>query len=205
MPDPTPPAYLRPYLSAVDRYGAGFGSLLWASPRTQAVRFRALLAAADVRGRVVLDVGCGRGDLFDHMLRDRVYPKRYVGFDAVEPLVAAAEAKGRAGCTFVRGDFVADPDALAAVGADVVLVSGSFNTLDEAGFYAAVTAAYAAAGRSLAFNFLSSTRLSGAPHLTWHAPQTVLAFARSLSPHVHLWDDYLPGDATLLIARPSDK
>ena len=195
------PAYLKPYLSAAERYGAGFGSLLWASPRTQAVRFKALMAAVDVAGRTVLDVGCGRADLFDYMVKQQVYPKRYVGFEAVETLAAAAEAKGRPGSTIVRGDFVRDPAALAAVGADVVLISGSLNTLDEPTFRATVRAAFAAAGQALAFNFLGSPALAGQPHLTWHDPATVVAAAAELSPSVRLWDEYLPGDATVLIRR----
>ena len=35
------PSYLLPYLTAASKYGSGFGTLLWASPKTQAVRFRA--------------------------------------------------------------------------------------------------------------------------------------------------------------------
>ncbi len=127
-------------------------------------------------GRTVLDVGCGRADLFDYMVRERTYPERYVGFEAVETLAWAAEAKGRPGATIVRGDFVRDPAALAAVGADVVLVSGSLNTLAAADFRPALRAAFAAAGQVLAFNFLCSTRLSSSPHLTWHDPAAVLAF-----------------------------
>ena len=202
MSDPTAPEYLRPYLSAAERYGAGFGSLLWASPKTQAVRFKALLDAIDVTGQTVLDVGCGRADLFDYMVRQRVYPKRDVGFEAVETLAAAAEAKGRPGATIVRGDFVRDPAALAAVGADVVLISGSLNTLAAEEFRPAVRAAFAAAGQVLVFNFLCSTRLSASPHLTWHDPAAVLAFcAAELSADVRMWDAYLPGDATVRVRR----
>ena len=62
MRDPNPdPPYLAPYLRAAERHGAGFDTLLWASPRTQEVRFDALRRAAPVGGRTVLDVGCGRG------------------------------------------------------------------------------------------------------------------------------------------------
>ena len=42
MPDATDdPPYLAPYLRAAERHGAAFDALLWASPRTQEVRFDA--------------------------------------------------------------------------------------------------------------------------------------------------------------------
>src|SRR2546423_362515 len=103
------PDYLQPYLNATRRYGAGFGSLLWASPRTQAVRFQTLLRAVDVTDLTVLDVGCGRGDLLVYMLNRGIYPRSYIGLEAVEALAGAAEAKRLPNCRIVRGDFVHDP------------------------------------------------------------------------------------------------
>ena len=198
-PTAAEPPYLRPYLEAARRYGGGFGSLLWASPRTQAVRFDALVRAATggaIRGRRVLDVGCGRADLLDHLRRRDVVPKRYVGIEAVDALADAAERKG---ATVVRGDFVRRPELLRSAEADVVLVSGSLNTMDAGTFERCVAAAFDAAGTVLAFNFLCSTRLAGASHLTWHSAADVRAMAERLSPRVAIADDYLAGDATCAI------
>ena len=62
-----PAPYLSPYLRAATLYGDGFGSLLWASPETQAVRFDAIQRLGDLGGKSVLDVGCGRADLYDFL------------------------------------------------------------------------------------------------------------------------------------------
>src|SRR5215213_2125323 len=75
----TAPAYLSPYLKAASRHGAGFSSLLWASPQTQAVRFAALTRIVDLNGKSLLDVGCGRADLLDFLLAQNVRPAHYVG------------------------------------------------------------------------------------------------------------------------------
>jgi len=201
MSEAEPPAYLKPYLAAARRYGAGFGSLLWASPRTQAARFDTLVRAATgraIRGHRVLDVGCGRADLLDHLRRRDVRPASYVGIEAVDELATAAEQKG---ATIVRGDFVRQPELLRAAGADVVLVSGALNTMDAESFYRCVTAAFEAAGNVLAFNFLAGPTLAAADHLTWHRPADVRAFAASLSHDVGFWDDYLPGDATVAVRK----
>ncbi len=203
MTDESEPAYLKPYLAAARRFGSGFGSLLWASPRTQALRFDALIRAAGadaLRGRRVLDVGCGRADLLDHLHRRRVDPGRYVGIEAVEDLAAAVERKPAA--AVVRGDFVRRPELMAAAGADAVLISGALNTMDAGDFYRSVRSAFEASGVVLAFNFLSSPALAAAAHLTWHRPADVRAFAATLSPDVGYWDDYLNGDATVAVRRP---
>ena len=202
MTDADAPPYLRPYLVAAARYGAGFGSLLWASPKTQAARFDALIRAATgaaIRGRRVLDVGCGRADLLDHLRRRDVRPASYLGIEAVDDLAAAAERKPDA--VVVRGDFVRRPDLMRAAGADVVLISGSLNTMDAESFYRSVAAAFDAADDRLAFNFLAGPTLAAASHLTWHRPADVRAFAATLSTDVGYWDDYLTGDATVCIRK----
>src|SRR5262249_20899589 len=140
------PEYLQPYLDASRRYGAGFGSLLWASPKTQAIRFAALVHAIDLNDLSVLDVGCGRADLLIYMRDHGIFPRSYIGLEAVEPLAAAAEAKHLSDCRIVRGDFVRDPRLL-DIGADVLLFSGSLNTLDEPTFYSTLTHGFTAARR----------------------------------------------------------
>src|SRR3954467_6311060 len=74
---PTP--YLTPYLRAATFYRDGFGSLLWASPETQAVRFEAIQRLADLGGKSVLDVGCGRADLYDFLHARGVNVADYIG------------------------------------------------------------------------------------------------------------------------------
>jgi hypothetical protein len=194
----TAPNYLEPYLSASRKYGAGFGTLLWASPKTQAVRFRALLNAVDVHGLTVLDVGCGRADLLEYTMGRARFPRSYIGIEAVDALAAAAEAKRLPNCKIVRGDFVSDP-ALLACGAEVLLISGALNTMDRDCFYASLKSAIDAAEKAVVFNFLSSPYLAGASHLTWHQLEDVLSFCRRFSPCVEHQTDYLPGDATVAV------
>jgi hypothetical protein len=192
------PPYLQPYLSAAQRFGSGFGSLLWASPRTQAVRFKALLSFATVTGKCVLDVGCGRADLLEYMLGRARYPRMYFGLEAVDALADAAEKKRLPNCKIIRGDFVSDP-GLMRVDADVLLISGALNTMEPDCFFASLEAAIHAAGEAVVFNFLSSPYLAGASHLDWHTLDDVLAFCRKYSARVESRSDYLPGDATVCV------
>src|SRR5436190_16538223 len=86
-------AYLTPYREAASRHGDRFGSLLWASPKAQEARFDAICRLADMRGRRVVDAGCGRADLLDFLFERGIEPAEYVGIEAVDELVAAAKRK----------------------------------------------------------------------------------------------------------------
>ncbi len=171
---------------------------MWASPRTQAIRFKALLRAVYVPGKSVMDVGCGRADFLEFMLNAKMFPRSYVGLEAVEDLAAAAEKKRLPLCKIIRGDFVQDPSLL-VIDADVLFYSGSLNTMNEQSFYDCLRAGFAAAKLGIAFNFLSSKSLAASPHLTWHQSDKVRDFAQTLSSRVSFWDDYLPGDSTIAI------
>lgn len=192
--------YLLPYLRAVRAHGAGFGSLLWASPATQAVRFAAIRRICDLSGRFVIDAGCGRGDLLADLRRSGMVPSRYLGLEAMDELATAAGAMNDPLATIERCDFLHDPSRL-EVGADVIIFCGSLNTFDLFAFDLVLRHAWRFAGQSLVFNFLSSPLLAAAPHLTWHEPRRVLRLARSLSRNVRMLDDYFPGDCTIRISR----
>jgi SAM-dependent methyltransferase len=200
---PPPQPYLRPYLDAAAAQGAGFRSLLWASPTTQAIRFEAIRNLEDMNGKSLLDVGCGRADLLEFLLRHGVRPADYIGIEAVDALADAAESKRLPNTTILRADFVAEPLRL-FVGADVVILSGSLNTADDPAFYATLSRAYDATAQSVVFNFLSSTRLAGQSYLYWRRPEDVLRFVRGLSPHVTFLQDYLAGDMTVRVAKPPE-
>jgi hypothetical protein len=194
------PAYLEPYLQASRRFGAGFGSLLWASPKTQAARFRALVQSCDFNGRVILDAGCGRADLLDFLVARNIRPARYIGIEAIEPMAAAARIKLHPMSTIIRGDFVEDPNLLDQQ-AETVIFSGSLNTLSKNDFYTVLRAAWDLAGSGVIFNFLSSNALAKSQHLTWHRIEDVTQFARTLTDGIHVDDQYMDGDCTIAMQK----
>ena len=200
--------YLKPYERAADRHGGGFEALLWASPHTQRLRFEAICRAADLNGKTVLDAGCGRADLLAYLTERRIGVAEYIGLEAVELLADAAEhaattagSRLRADVRILRGDFVREPIRL-FVGAEVVVFSGSLNTLAPTIFYETLGHAWEAAGQVLVFNFLSSSRLAGREYLHWHEPGDVLRFVRRFSSEVVTIGDYLQGDTTIALSKP---
>jgi hypothetical protein len=195
-----PPAYLQPYLDAAERHGAKFESLLWANPSAQAARFAALARWCELAGRSVLDAGCGRADLLDYLLAQRITPAQYIGVEAVEALAQAAEMKKIPDTAILRGDFIDDPKLLDQH-ADVIIFSGSLNTLSPDDFYQALRLAWQYTKCELAFNFLCSPRLASGKHLTWHPIAGVQEFAYGLSGDIAVDDSYRKGDCTIVIRK----
>lgn len=195
------PAYLRPYLDAVERHGAEFESLLWASPSSQAARFAALVRWCELDKRIILDAGCGRADFLDYLLARRIKPARYIGIEAVDALAEAAGQKQLPNTEILRGDFIDNP-ALLDRGADVIIFSGSLNTVSVAQFYQSLRTGWAFTRSEVGFNFLCSPRLAYGAHLTWHALTAVRKFAYELTPDVAVDDSYRDGDCTIVIRKP---
>lgn len=199
MPDRAA-AYLKPYSRARRRKARGARALLWVGRRDQLVRFEAIVRACPFRGRRVLDVGCGPADLLRYLHRRGVVPAHYVGLEAQPWLVRAARRRRYPNCSIVEGDFVKDP-ATMAVGADVVIFSGSLNLLSSRQFYRSLREAWAATRRWLVFNFLSSPELADAPFLVWHRRAAVVAFARRLGAIVRVHEAYEAGDCTVVMRK----
>ena len=203
-PDEPVPYYLTPYHEARRQGVKGFHALLWSSREGQRLRFEAIARGVPLTGRTILDVGCGRADLLAYLLANGIVPAHYTGLEAIPEAIRSARRRRFERCRIVEGDFVREPETM-AVGAEVVIFSGSLNTLTRPQFYLALTAAWAAAGRALAFNFLSSRFWCGEDWLTWHRQQTVLAFCRSLGGEPRAQDGYLPGDCTIVMERPAGR
>ena len=194
------PEYLQPYQRAVKRHGADFRALLWASRRTQELRFDALVKLADPREMSVLDLGCGRADFYDFLVKRNVKPRRYVGIEGVRELAEAAEKKNPPDARVIHADFVREPRRM-HVNADIIYCSGALNTIEADEFYATLRHAFAAAGSTLVFNFLSSSLLAGVNYLHWHNKREVMQFARTLTPHVEKLEGYIEGDCTIALRK----
>jgi SAM-dependent methyltransferase len=203
MPKPAGPSipfYLLPYHEARQHGAKGFDALLWTSREGQRLRFDAIARLCPLAGRRIVDAGCGRADLLGRLLELGIVPAHYTGLEMIPATAQAARRKRYERCRIVRADFVREPERL-QVGADVVVFSGSLNTLAPPQFYRTLRAAWEGAGQALAFNFLSSPTWCGEDWLTWHRRDTVLNFCRSLGGEPRFDGSYLEGDCTIAMAR----
>lgn len=198
--DPTP-FYLLPYANARQQGARGIDALLWTGLEAQSVRFDAIVRNCPLAGLRLLDVGCGRADLLGYLLECGIVPAHYTGLEMIPATLRAARRKKYERCDVIAADFVRQPESL-QVGADVVIFSGSLNTLTRPQFYRTLRAAWDAAGQSLVFNFLSSTYWCGEDWLNWHRRDTVLDFCSSLGGKASFDESYLEGDCTVAVRKP---
>lgn len=213
-------AHLKPYKDAVQRFGACFEATLWASEKHQRTRFEVLVDECSFSGLSVLDAGCARAELMAYLGERGIAPRAYAGIEGVHELANAARERLKH-CAIpsvvVEGDFVADAELLGAAAtasgerdarADVVVFSGSLNTLKTEAAIRVLDRAWPVARRGLVFNFLSdccTDEIRGGDTGPAHRFDTVrvLAWALTRTTRVRFRQDYFPGghDATVVMLR----
>ena len=151
-----------------------------------------------------MDAGCGRADFMGFLIEQRIDVADYIGLEAVGALADEAEAQDYPACRIIRADFVREPVKM-FVGADVIVFSGSLNTIDDGPFYETLRRAFDAAAEAVVFNFLNSAALAGRDYLRWRRLEHVLGFLKRLPCDVTTLYDYLQGDCTVAVIKHPDQ
>jgi SAM-dependent methyltransferase len=147
--------YLEPYRRSQRRHGTRFEVTCWASPDSQRRRFEVFAELVFLGGSCILDAGCSRGDFAAYLLEEEIPFTRYIGIDALGGVIEHARQRGLARCEFHVGDLLTEPRLLCLGRPDVICMSGTLNTMDDAHALALLESAWQAAGQALLFNFLS--------------------------------------------------
>lgn len=175
-------------------------SLGWRNADSQHLRFDIMAHACDFEGTSVLDVGCGRGDL-KAFLDARVDHFSYLGLEHMPAFIEEARRRyaGHPRTDFVKCDF----SAVDLPPADHVVASGAlgYRCPDPAFHLTMIRRMFDAARRALVFNVLDASAFPEHPLLTGRDRDEVLAFCRTLSPHVEVIDGYLDDDFTVCVRR----
>jgi SAM-dependent methyltransferase len=208
-PHPAQPDPLEPYREAVAKTGRGFAATLWASERTQKLRFDVLidlLGADRLEGAVVLDLGCGDGALAAHLIQRGITCRRYIGVDGLHEQVVAGEARQLPNTDFACRDLLDTPESLGQWGADIAVISGTLNTMTQDMSIQFVTQAFSAVNVALAFNFLSDRpapeRVKAAlGPARRHDVVRWLDEALELTPLVGFRQDHLDGHDAAIVLR----
>jgi len=212
---------LRPYREAVDREGATFGALLWRSPEYQRRRFEVFATGADLTGRVVADIGCGRADFLAFLHETGVLYGGFVGVDGLGEMVAYAQSLAEREhfeeTAFVQADFASETTLFDRLvkehAAEVFTFSGSLNTFAQVDACAVLDRAWTAlvgsrggghkGGRVLMFNFLSDTGRKPGEDLgpsKRFRTSAMVQWALDRTPSMTLRTDYLSShDATIVM------
>jgi SAM-dependent methyltransferase len=187
------------YQDLVQKYGHDPRACDYGRPQSQEIKFRVLSEAMPVKGRSVLDVGCGFAD-FHRFLRDRFGEVRYSGVDVCPAMVEEARRLDPH-CEVKLANIL---DASIRERFDLVTANGIFYLLgDEAWstMQEIVRRMYAVAEHAVAFNSLSSWAEDKDPGEFYADPAEVLQFCRTLTPWVVLRHDYHPRDFTIYMYK----
>jgi SAM-dependent methyltransferase len=187
------------YQDLVQKYGHDPRACDYGRPQSQEIKFRVLSEAMPVKGRSVLDVGCGFAD-FHRFLRDRFGEVRYSGIDVCPAMVEEARRLDPH-CEVKLANIL---DASIRERFDLVTANGIFYLLgDEAWptMREIVRRMYAVAEHAVAFNSLSSWAEDKEAGEFYADPAEVLQFCRTLTPWVLLRHDYHPRDFTIYMYK----
>jgi len=180
-------AIVENYRNLLRKHGSGPEVGQW-SAEGQRFRFEKLIQIGDLKGKRILDLGCGIGDLYP-LLLDRFGEVDYTGVDIVPEIVASAAGKypdARFECRdLLAGDL--------GETFDYVLISGMFNNArpDCTVFLKQmIVAAFRHCRVGLGFNFISTHVNTLDDEMAYHDPAEVLSFClenltRKVSLHHH--------------------
>lgn len=172
------------------------------SKRAQRMRFESFVLSHELAGRSILDVGCGTGDLLEH-LDARGVKCSYHGVDLSGEMIGAAQAKHRSG-TFEAANILDwDPsnearrfDYVVSFAIHNVRVPGGRELLEK------LTRQQFALCRVAAHVDLLTDRFQGFdPHIQPWRAEEILTLALSITPYVVLRHDYLPNDFSVTMYR----
>lgn len=169
------------------------------SRRSQRMRFEMFRRAHALDGTSILDVGCGVGDLWDHLQRGGVRC-RYLGVD-LSPEMAARAAERFPGATFeVRDILEWQPpstfDYVVSFAVHNVRVPGGADLLDRM-----LRRQFELCGRAAHISLLTDRYDAFDAHIQPWRVEDVLSLALSITPYVALRHDYLPHDFSVSLYR----
>jgi SAM-dependent methyltransferase len=191
--------------AAIDRYAARFRQFGGSDPRTlgwdtrkhQWERFRAVTELVDLRGRSVIDIGCGFADFHAFLADAGIAATSYLGVD-INPILLEVAADRFPSARYERRNVLLEPYEEPV--ADIGVMLGLLNfRLEDVGNYdyaeAMMRSALAATREGLVVDFLSAERAPGYPEepvVFYYEAGRILQAGLSVTSNVILKHDYPP-------------
>lgn len=172
------------YEAKLREHGNSVQALGWGSAESQLLRFKVLSEIADLRDQVVLDYGCGFGDLYDFL--DDIH---YAGYDNNPAMLAAARAR------YPTALFLDRP-----MNADYVLASGTFN-LPTTNLQSELLRMWSLCRKGIAVNFTNAMAEHHTPGIVYRDPFETARYCSALTKKLTLRTDYKENDFCIYAYR----
>lgn len=190
------------YDGRLAEHGVNVKTVGWGSVADQHMRFEVLCRGLDLKGRRVLDIGCGLGDFVPWAESKFGSDFDYLGIDLSEDLIKAARQRfGSEARRFMAGTLTPDLN----IGEfDIAVLSGTltFKTADNmATMHSVLTSAWQRCQVAVCSNFMTSYADSQLEKNFHYSPEQIFTFAKSLSRFVVLHHDYDLYEFTVQVLR----
>lgn len=193
----------RLYNNRFEQYGRDIKTVGWGDESSQHLRFEVLFRGLNLKGKTILDVGCGLGDLVPYLERRTNGDFNYIGIDIAEKLISSAVSTyGGKGREF----FVGDIFSLRVHHVDISILSGalSFKTPGIEDYARETMRIMFERSREVAsLNFLTNYVDFELEKNQHYQPEMVYSWAKKLSKRVNLIDDYPLYEFTVQILKPA--
>ena len=205
LPQTEQDAIIERYSRRFEQYGYDPKTLGWDKGKQQ-IRFTLLTSQYDFRGKKVLDIGCGFGDLNQMLEQLAGSEYEYQGVDLVPVLTEKAKElypaeNVRFACTDILAeDFMGDYDYAVASG----LFNLKFRDAANYDFIEAVMHKALSISRDgVAFDFLSDKVVYQNSRTFHSSPERILGMAYKHSRNIILRNDYMPFEFAVFINKDS--
>ncbi len=182
------------YRTLIREYGDSVESVQYSSRESQFRRFAVLAQIGELRGKKILDFGCGMADFHTYLVNQGQTPAHYTGVDLVDDFFPYARSK-------VPGGLFCHPDALKDARFDYAFVSGVFNNRQRGNrrfWQTTIKALFDRCDLGVAFNLMSTHVDYRDPGLFYEDPAQAFNFVkRKVSPFVTLRHDYVPKEGSV--------
>jgi len=168
-------------------------SVGWGSKKSQNIRFKILAEIGDLKGKKILDYGCGTGELCQFLKKYKI--GEYVGYDINNEMIDVALKK------YPKEIFRSYLNLMLY---DYIFISGTFNLKTknwEKETYKILRKLWGICRKGIAVNFLTSFSSYKDKKCYYADPIEILKFVRTLTNKFVLRHDYKENDFTIYLYK----
>jgi SAM-dependent methyltransferase len=183
------------YKNALKKYGKSAKGLNWHDEDSQVKRFEIIreLLEDDVRSKdIIIDAGCGFGDLYPHLLDLDI---EYIGYEIVKESVKIAIKNTNQ--KIYKKDILTD----SLDEADFYIASGSMNILSRFETFLFIEKCFGMSKKGFIFNLPYGK--DDSKSFNYFLPQEIKHFAKKFDCEVITKSGYLPNDFTIYLKKQS--
>jgi ubiquinone/menaquinone biosynthesis C-methylase UbiE len=186
------------YEPLLNKYTRGYEILDWESLESQIKRFEVLTDNVELSGKKLLDIGCGTGDLFGYLKKQKININ-YYGIDILPKMITRAYEIYPEGRFFAGNIFKDSPFRKKQF--DIIFCSGVFNLNmgdNEAFLKEALPVFFAHAKEKVVFNLLDPGHFTHTDKYYYFNQKEVLHLIRKYTEKAFAVTGYIPNDFTII-------